>query len=214
MKFVIEVGPSVLVHDGEVNDQFISKMCRQIAGMINDGHGVALVSGGAASVGRANLKNAQKPDLAANHGICAALGRPLLMEQYRKALNFFSVASGQVSFNTAADLQDKNAISTLRQSIDGEILQIIDSNTGIENPQGLPNLSASIAKIVNADKSILISDEERKLSALRSQQLFLRSAEIDELGKRALGQEFQKQRLTTTPPPNTNARAIRPQIGE
>ncbi|RYG66676.1 glutamate 5-kinase, partial [bacterium] len=82
---VIKIGTSTLVRDGQLNDDFIADLARQIAVLREEGWQSVIVTSGAVRVGLNVIGRPKAANLAEKQA-AAAIGQSLLMRAYRQAL--------------------------------------------------------------------------------------------------------------------------------
>jgi glutamate 5-kinase len=139
------------------------------------GHKVVLVTSGAVGLGRSEIKNALEStsrvrktteftaDLTKNKSICATIGQSTLMEKYKCEFRKYGIVVGQTLLAGRQDYKKELTRSTLAASIESGILQVINANDAVYDEQlkigDNDTLSAEVARIIGADKLILVTDE-------------------------------------------------------
>lgn len=160
-RMVIKIGSSSLTRDGNpLNIELIQKLADQVATLYKSGVEVVIVSSGAVASGKEILKTT-KDDLI-NDQIAAIYGQNYLMDAWNKAFAKHQIPVGQVLFSED-DLKKPNTpiIMGMKHGI-----QIINANDAINDSEmkeyllssDNDKLSGHIAKFVNADTLLLLTD--------------------------------------------------------
>ena len=170
MRIVIKVGTSTLAHSGgRLNIRRVELLCKVISDMKNAGCEVLLVSSGAIGMGVGKLGLAGRPDDMPGKQAAAAVGQCELMYTYDKLFAEYRHNVAQILL-TADDIRDKRRSShvhdTLERLLQWGALPIINENDavaideiGVHTTIGENDtLSATVAKLVNADLLVLLSD--------------------------------------------------------
>ncbi len=170
MRVVIKVGTSTLAHaGGRLNIRRVELLCKVLSDMKNAGCEVLLVSSGAIGMGVGKLDLAGRPDDMPGKQAAAAVGQCELMYTYDKLFAEYHHNVAQILL-TADDIQDKRRSShvhdTLERLLQWGALPIINENDavaideiGVHTTIGENDtLSATVAKLVNADLLVLLSD--------------------------------------------------------
>ena len=170
MRVVIKVGTSTLAHaGGRLNIRRVELLCKVLSDMKNAGCEVLLVSSGAIGMGVGKLGLAGRPDDMPGKQAAAAVGQCELMYTYDKLFAEYHHNVAQILL-TADDIQDKRRSShvhdTLERLLQWGALPIINENDavaideiGVHTTIGENDtLSATVAKLVNADLLVLLSD--------------------------------------------------------
>ncbi|MDQ7066560.1 MAG: glutamate 5-kinase [Sulfurimonas sp.] len=161
-RIVVKVGSAVLTHNGEVALERMKALVTFLAELKKDNE-VILVSSGAVSAGYTLLKLDRK--VLANKQALAAIGQPILMQKYASKFAAFDIITSQVLV-TDANLNTKDDISRINNTINtllsNGVLPIINENDATATDElevgDNDQLSAYIAKDINADLLILLSD--------------------------------------------------------
>lgn len=127
----------------------------------------------AAAVERANLQTNLSTTLAkskkhrklSEKQALSAIGQPLIMDLYNLSLNAAGLLGAQVLL-TAGDMHDptrrKNLLSTLNKLLEWKVVPIINENDAVATEEiqfgDNDSLSSQIAKMVKAEKLILLTD--------------------------------------------------------
>ncbi|MCD7796079.1 MAG: glutamate 5-kinase [Clostridiales bacterium] len=167
-RIVVKVGTSTLTHaTGKTNIARMAKLVSVLSDLKNEGHEIALVSSGAIAVGAAKLGLLSKPDTTADLQACAAVGQCELMFLYDKLFSEYSVTVSQLlvtADNLDNPLEKKHLLDTFNQILNYCALPIINENDSVYVAELLNGdndcLSASIAKLINADMLIMLTDTD------------------------------------------------------
>lgn len=127
-RIVIKVGSAILVENQRINLARIESLV-QLISKLNATYEVILVSSGAVASGFTALELDKK--ILANKQALAAIGQPLLMQTYAKALEKYGILSAQVLFS-GYDLDSrkrtKNARNAMEVLLKNKVLPIINEN--------------------------------------------------------------------------------------
>ena len=170
MRIVIKVGTSTLAHKGgRLNIRRVELLCKILSDLKNAGNEVLLVSSGAIGMGVGKLGLSGRPDDMPGKQAAAAVGQCELMYTYDKLFSEYRHNVAQILL-TADDIQDTRRRShvqnTLERLLQWKALPIINENDavsideiGVHTTIGEnDSLSAIVAKLVNADLLVLLSD--------------------------------------------------------
>lgn len=180
-KIVIKIGTSSLTHPtGRLKFNQIEKLVNVLAKIKKYGKQIVLVSSGAITVGNGKLgrRNMKKPSTLAGKQAAAAVGQAVLMKIYQKYLGVHNQLVGQMLL-TKEDLDQTdtetkkyfNAKNTLHSllNIEDNIIPIINENDTISTSEiefgDNDTLSAYVAKLMEADLLIILSDIDGLYSA-------------------------------------------------
>ena len=127
-RIVIKVGSAILVENQRINLARIESLV-QLISKLNATYEVILVSSGAVASGFTALELDKK--ILANKQALAAIGQPLLMQTYAKALEKYGILSAQVLFS-GYDLDSRkrtqNARNAMEVLLKNKVLPIINEN--------------------------------------------------------------------------------------
>ena len=170
MRIVIKVGTSTLAHTGgRLNIRRVELLCKVISDLKNAGNQIVLVSSGAIGMGVGKLGLPGRPDDMPGKQAAAAVGQCELMYTYDKLFSEYSHTVAQILL-TADDIQDSRRSRHVRNSLERLLqwnaLPIINENDavaideiGVHTTIGEnDSLSAIVARLVDADLLILLSD--------------------------------------------------------
>jgi len=164
---VVKVGTGVLtkVADGTLDGGSLVRLSTALAGLVEKGRRVILVSSGSVGAGVAAFGLEQYPDDVSTRQACAAVGQTRLMAAYENIFRSFEVAVAQLLL-TAEDLRAESrralVLDTLRRLLaEPALLPIINENdsVAVEELKVGDNdmLSAQVAVLVGARRLVLLS---------------------------------------------------------
>ena len=165
-RLVVKVGTSTLTHEsGKLNLRRMDHLARVLADLRNQGIEVILVSSGAIGVGVGKLKLPAKPHDIGGRQACAAVGQCELMYIYDKLFGEYGHTTGQVLL-TRDCVDDKLRLYNIRNAferlIDLGVLPIVNENDTVATEEiefgDNDTLSAIVAKTVNADALVILTD--------------------------------------------------------
>ena len=170
MRIVVKVGTSTLAHSGgRMNIRRVELLCKVLSDLKNAGVQVVLVSSGAIGMGVGKLGLSGRPEDMPGKQAAAAIGQCELMYTYDKLFAEYNHTVAQILL-TAEDVQDprrsRYVHDTLQRLLEWGVLPIINENDavaideiGIHTTIGENDtLSAIVAKLVQADMLVLLSD--------------------------------------------------------
>lgn len=165
-RIVVKVGTSTITHDsGKINLRRIDSLARVVSDLMNMGYEVVLVSSGAIGVGAGKVGLSEKPKDTQQKQALAAIGQASLVSIYEKFFKEYGYSTGQVLLTKfILDSEDryisaKNAFNTM---IKYGVVPIVNENDVISTYEiefgDNDTLSAYIAKLVDADMLVILSD--------------------------------------------------------
>jgi len=169
-RIVIKVGTSTLTHEtGRINLLRMDRLSMAISELINQGYEVILVSSGAIGVGMGKLSMKERPKVMGMKQALAAIGQCELMNIYSKMFSAYNQIVAQVLL-TKNDVDDeikrRNIENTFEHLLEKHVLPIVNENdtvstdeiSSMEHFGDNDTLSAVVARLVNADLLIILSD--------------------------------------------------------
>ena len=161
---VVKIGTSTLVREGEISQDFIAGLARQIAQLRAQEWRVAIVSSGAVRAGL-NVIGRDKAESLVEKQAAAAVGQSLLMREYRVALAPHQMHVAQLLL-TRADVADRkrflNARHTFKQLFEWGVVPVVNENDTVSTEEirvgDNDTLAALTALVAQADKVLLLSD--------------------------------------------------------
>ena len=166
MRIVIKLGTSTLAHKtGHINIRRVETLCKVISDIKNAGHEVIMVSSGAIGMGVGKLGLSKRPDDIPSKQAAAAVGQCELMYTYDKLFSEYNHTVAQLLI-TGADVENderhKNFSNTIYKLLELGALPIINENDTVATEEIVigdnDTLGAIVAKSINADLLILLSD--------------------------------------------------------
>jgi len=162
-RVVIKIGSNTLMHEGGC----VEWIAAEIAGQVEQGRQVVLVSSGAIALGLERLGMSSRPRVMPKLQAAAAVGQSRLMQAYDSAFRAHGLATAQVLL-THAELADRERYLNARSAIDAMLdlgaVPIINENDTVavdeirfgDNDQ----LAAMVGTLVGADLLVLLTDVE------------------------------------------------------
>ena len=166
MRIVIKVGTSTLAHaTGRLNIQRMERLCKVLSDLKNAGHEIILVSSGAIGMGVGKLNLPGRPADMPGKQAAAAVGQCELMFMYDKLFSEYGNTIGQLLI-TRSDFENGERRANLSNSFEKLFefgaIPVINENDSIAVEEIVfgdnDTLSAMVAKLVNADALIILSD--------------------------------------------------------
>ena len=165
-RIVIKVGTSTLTHDtGRTNLKRMGELVTVIADLVNSGCQVALVTSGAIGVGVGKLGLERRPTDTPGRQAAAAAGQCELMFMYDKMFGEYGHTVGQLLI-TKEDIEDEerraHLENTFEKLFEYGAIPIINENDSVAVHEIVYGdndmLSASVAKLINADALVMLTD--------------------------------------------------------
>ena len=165
-RIVIKVGTSTLAYpNGKANIRKINKLVTVISDIVNSGLEVALVTSGAIGVGVGKLGLSERPTDTAGKQAAATVGQCELMFMYDKMFGEYGHVVGQFLL-TKRDVENDecrhNIINAFEKNFEFGAIPIINENDSIAIDEIVygdnDNLSAIVAKLIQADALIILTD--------------------------------------------------------
>ena len=168
-RVVVKVGSSSV--SGE-NATQIPNLVASLARLHAAGAQVILVSSGAIATGVPFLRLDERPEDLATQQAAAAVGQNILVNRYQRALTTHEIIAGQVLL-TAQDIENTthrdNAKRALERLLQLGILPIINENDTVATHEirfgDNDRLAALVARLVDADRLVLLSDVDALYTA-------------------------------------------------
>lgn len=166
-RVVVKIGTNTLTDGGKVDTDFIAHIAGQIAKLLESGRQVMIVSSGAIGLGASAIDLENSVSDMNMRQACAAIGQPLLMQEYRKAFAKHSIETAQVLL-TASVLNNRKTYLNLRNAVDTLLnvgaVAVFNENDCISLDEigtafgDNDTLSALVASKVDADLLIMLTD--------------------------------------------------------
>ncbi len=170
LALVVKVGTSTLTHDnGSLNLQKVSELVRVLADLKNMGAKVVLVTSGAVGVGTSRLRLPCRPKELPEKQAAAAVGQSELMNIYSRLFSEYGHTVAQILLTLDViedEVMRRNAENTFARLLELGVVPIVNENDTISTYEiermtsfgENDTLSAIVARLVKADKLVLLSD--------------------------------------------------------
>ena len=172
-RIVVKVGTSTLTYDtGKINLRRMSKLAQVLSDLKNAGVEIALVTSGAIGVGVGKLGLKERPHDTPGRQAAATVGQCELMFLYDKFFGEYGNITGQLLV-TKDDFDDEERHRNLHNSFmklfEYGAIPVINENDSVAVDEIVfgdnDSLSAHVAKIVDADLLIILTDIDGLFSA-------------------------------------------------
>ncbi len=166
MRIVIKLGTSTLAHPtGLLNVKRVEELCKVMSDLKNAGHEIIIVSSGAIGMGAGKLFLNEKPKDVRTKQAAAAVGQCELMYTYDKLFSEYNHTVAQILI-TGDDVDHSerrsNFENTMLRLLELGAIPIINENDSVATNEIVigdnDTLGAIVAKSINADLLILLSD--------------------------------------------------------
>jgi glutamate 5-kinase len=166
-RIVVKIGTNVLTKDEGIDAAYVRQVAEQTSSLVKVGRQVVIVTSGAIGMGAGQLELEDRVKGMKMRQACAAIGQPLLMQEYRKSFLQYGVTVAQVLL-TAEVLNNRKTYLNLRNSIetllDLGVVPILNENDSVSTAEigtafgDNDKLSALVASKIDADLLIMLSD--------------------------------------------------------
>ncbi len=166
-RVVIKIGTNTLAKDGGVDAGYIGGAATQVKALLDSGRQVVIITSGAIGMGAGQLGLTEKPREMKMRQACAAIGQPLLMQEYRKAFLQHGVQVAQVLL-TAEVLTNRKTYLNLRNAMETlfhlGVVPVLNENDSVSTAEigtafgDNDRLSALVASKIDADLLIMLTD--------------------------------------------------------
>ncbi|NNM54383.1 MAG: glutamate 5-kinase [Spirochaetales bacterium] len=171
-RLVVKIGTNTLADKAgkagaEIDRAYVAEMAKEVVALQKQGRQVLLVTSGAIGMGAGNLGIVEKVTDIRMRQACAAIGQPLLMNEYRYAFAQHGVSVGQILL-TDDVLSDRKSYLNLRSTVETllnlGVIPIFNENDTISIAEisrafgDNDRLSALVASKVDAELLIILSD--------------------------------------------------------
>ena len=166
-RIVVKIGTNVLTKDEGIDAGYVRQVAGQTSSLVKGGRQVVIVTSGAIGMGAGQLELEGKVKGMKMRQACAAIGQPLLMQEYRKSFLQYGVIVAQVLL-TAEVLNNRKTYLNLRNSIETllnlGVVPILNENDSVSTAEigtafgDNDKLSALVASKIDADLLIMLSD--------------------------------------------------------
>lgn len=166
-RIVVKIGTHTLTKDAGVDAAYFRQVAGQVRILTDSGRQVVIVTSGAIGMGVGQLELAGKVTEMKMRQACAAIGQPLLMQEYRKAFARYGVTVAQVLL-TAEVLSNRRTYLNLRNAIETllklGVVPVLNENDCVSTAEigtafgDNDKLSALVASKIDADLLIMLTD--------------------------------------------------------
>jgi glutamate 5-kinase len=166
-RIVIKIGTNTLTKDGGIDREYFGLVALQVKSLLDAGRHVVIVTSGAIGMGAGQLRLASKPKEMKMRQACAAIGQPLLMQEYCEAFGRHGVTVAQALLTTEV-LTNRKTYLNLRNAIemllDLGVVPVLNENDSISTEEigtafgDNDKLSALVASKIDADLLIMLTD--------------------------------------------------------
>ena len=165
-RIVVKVGTSTLTHaGGRTNIREMERLVRVLSDIMNSGKQVVLVTSGAIGIGVGKLGLKEKPKDTPGKQAAATVGQCELMFMYDKLFSEYGNTIGQLLITRSdfeSDERRANLSNSFEKLFEFGAIPVINENDSIAVEEIVfgdnDTLSAMVAKLVNADALIILSD--------------------------------------------------------
>ncbi len=167
-RIVIKVGTSTLTYaTGKANIRRMQSLVRTLADLHNSGCEIVLVTSGAIGVGVGKLGLKSRPETTPERQAAACIGQCELMFMYDKFFGELGCTVGQLLI-TKSDIENEerrtNLVNAFEHIFKYGAIPIINENDSVAVDEIVygdnDNLSAQVAKLIKADKLIILTDTD------------------------------------------------------
>jgi len=137
-RIVIKIGTNILTRNSGVDTAYVRRIVKQIIALLKTSRQVVIVTSGAIGMGAGRLDIAERPKTTKMQQACAAIGQPLLMQEYRKAFLRENITVAQVLL-TKEVLNNRKTYLNLRNSIETllklGVVPVINENDSVSTDE-------------------------------------------------------------------------------
>lgn len=166
-RLIIKIGSSLLVNNetNQIRMEWLISFLDEIAQYWQQGKQIILVSSGAIPLGKCHLQFKHRDLQLKEKQAAASVGQIQLAHAYQKLLEERGIVAAQVLLTLddfKNDERSYNAKNTLETLLDLRVIPVINENDTIATAEirfgDNDRLAACVAKMVNADTLVLLSD--------------------------------------------------------
>ena len=152
-------------HSGGIDIEYIHRVAAEISDLAREGKEIILVTSGAVGMGARELGLIKRPKDVKTRQACAAIGQPLLMEEYRRAFDVYGLTAAQLL--VTRDVWDKrvaylNLRSTVEALLERHVVPVFNENDSVSSSEiafgDNDQLSAYVASKIDAEVLVILSD--------------------------------------------------------
>ena len=164
-RLVIKIGSSLLVKEGDLRQDWLENLAKDVVNLSKDGFEVIIVSSGSIALGRKDIKSQNLDFSIEERQAAAAIGQIKLMSFYRGFFKKINFEAAQILL-TASDCNSRkrylNCKNTIETLLENNVIPVINENdsVAVDEIQVGDNdrLAARVAQMSNADLLVLFSD--------------------------------------------------------
>ena len=168
-RIVVKIGTATITKQGKggIDTAYIYHVAEQFAQLVNEGRQVILVTSGAIGMGARQLGLTKRVTEVRMRQACAAIGQPLLMDEYRRAFGVFDLNSAQLLV-TRDEWDDRASYLNLRKTVETlleyRVVPVFNENDSVSTAEignafgDNDRLSAYVASKIDAELLIILSD--------------------------------------------------------
>ena len=167
-RWVVKIGSALMTADGRGLDQeSLRGWVAQLAGLIEAGHEIVLVSSGAVAEGMTRMGWSERPHGLPELQAAAAIGQMGLVQAWESCFKEHGLHTAQVLL-THDDLSNRkrylNARGTLRTLVSLGVIPVVNENDAVANDElrfgDNDTLAALVANLIEADLLVLLTDQK------------------------------------------------------
>jgi glutamate 5-kinase len=159
---------------GGVDTEYLHRVAAQISDLSRAGKEIILVTSGAIGMGARELGLSRRVTEVRMRQACAAIGQPLLMDEYRRAFGVFGLATAQILV-TRESWDSREAYLNLRATVETlleeKVVPVFNENDTLSTAEignafgDNDRLSAYVASKIDADALLILSDVDALYTA-------------------------------------------------
>jgi len=152
---------------GTIDTAYIYEVAEQFAHLVREGKQVILVTSGAIGMGAHELGLTRRVTEVRMRQACAAVGQPILMEEYRRAFGVFGLSAAQL-LGTRDEWDDRASYLNLRKTVEtlleSRVIPVFNENDSVSTAEignafgDNDRLSAYVASKIDAELLIILTD--------------------------------------------------------
>jgi glutamate 5-kinase len=152
---------------GTIDTAYMYHVAEQVADLVKAGKQIILVTSGAIGMGARELGLTKRVTEVRMRQACAAVGQPILMEEYRRAFGVFGLSAAQLLV-TRDEWDDRTSYLNLRKTVETllecRVIPVFNENDSVSTAEignafgDNDRLSAYVASKIDAELLIILSD--------------------------------------------------------
>lgn len=168
-RIVVKIGTATITKQGKgtIDSAYIYHVAEQFSELVREGKQLILVTSGAIGMGARQLGLTKRVTEVRVRQACAAIGQPLLMDEYRRAFAVFDMTSAQLLV-TRDEWDDRASYLNLRKTVETllehQVIPVFNENDSVSTAEignafgDNDRLSAYVASKIDAELLIILSD--------------------------------------------------------